>query len=415
MLLTHGAYDAMGGLAGAVAERAERSIAQFLPGGEPALRRLFLMLVRPGQGTPDTRRRVAFADADELTEQMVAVLADARLLVVGSDPVNGARTVEIAHEALIQTWHRLRDWVTADREFLVWRQRLGASLEGWQRSNDDPDLLARGAPLIEAEDWLEHRGGDLSDAERSYVQASMQARLDAEAATRRARRRVVLQLTSGLVFFAVLAAIASGIALQQARAANRERNAAIDAFGDAETSRAAARTAQADEESAEAMSAVLADRLGEAGTDLQAARRRLDEANEAAANGPRLVAAAEEEVARAEANLVSARAAAAQASADADAARAGLAAAERARTDAERQRDDARATQQQAEVDRDAAEESARHADDRFQDLKAEIDALCPGRASLADLIIRFYFVSFDPAKLRVALDQALTENAGCL
>jgi hypothetical protein len=127
MLLTHGAYDAMGGLAGAVAERAERSIARFLPSGEPALRRLFLMLVRPGQGTPDTRRRASFGEADELTEQMVAVLADARLVVVGYDPVNGDRTVEIAHEALIQSWHRLRDWVTADREFLVWRQRLGAS------------------------------------------------------------------------------------------------------------------------------------------------------------------------------------------------------------------------------------------------------------------------------------------------
>ncbi|MFD0345010.1 hypothetical protein ACFQ0M_00815 [Kitasatospora aburaviensis] len=47
-------------------------------------------------------------------------LATTRLLVIGRS-AEGVETVELAHEALINAWDRLRDWVEEDRSFLVWR------------------------------------------------------------------------------------------------------------------------------------------------------------------------------------------------------------------------------------------------------------------------------------------------------
>lgn len=67
---------------------------------------------------------------DELpTEQrdLVPTLADQRLLVIGRS--GDQDSVELAHQALIELWPRLRDWLVADRAFLAWRAALTAQRE----------------------------------------------------------------------------------------------------------------------------------------------------------------------------------------------------------------------------------------------------------------------------------------------
>ncbi|MFN9570037.1 MAG: hypothetical protein ACK59G_08870, partial [Cyanobacteriota bacterium] len=56
----------------------------------------------------------------EILQRFVA----ARLLVSGKD----TGMVEVAHEALLRTWDTLKDWLDDNRAFLLWRQRLEASL-----------------------------------------------------------------------------------------------------------------------------------------------------------------------------------------------------------------------------------------------------------------------------------------------
>ena len=63
-----------------------------------------------GEGTEDTRRRVARAElltgADaEVVAPLLDRLAEARLVTLGED------SVEVAHEALIREWPRLRQWL----------------------------------------------------------------------------------------------------------------------------------------------------------------------------------------------------------------------------------------------------------------------------------------------------------------
>ena len=49
-------------------------------------------------------------DEAAAVEKVVNLLADHRLITVSED------TVEIAHEALIRHWRRLREWLEEDRE-----------------------------------------------------------------------------------------------------------------------------------------------------------------------------------------------------------------------------------------------------------------------------------------------------------
>ena len=60
------------------------------------------------------------------------------------------QTVEVAHEALIASWSRLKGWLNEDRQFLLWRQRLNIHFAEWERTAKDSGTLLRGTPLDEA-------------------------------------------------------------------------------------------------------------------------------------------------------------------------------------------------------------------------------------------------------------------------
>lgn len=98
-------------------------------------------------------------------------LADERLVVTDRDPA-GRETAEVVHEALIQRWPRLRSRMDEDREFRVWQERLRDAVHIWQASNQDSGALLRGAPLTEAESWLQQRPDDLSANEQDFIHIS---------------------------------------------------------------------------------------------------------------------------------------------------------------------------------------------------------------------------------------------------
>ncbi len=61
---------------------------------------------------------------------LVTQLADARLVVTGQD-IDRQNTAELVHEALIQHWNRLQQWLEQDRTFRVWQEQLRVSLNQW--------------------------------------------------------------------------------------------------------------------------------------------------------------------------------------------------------------------------------------------------------------------------------------------
>lgn len=185
-LLTHAAYERSGGLRKAIATKADAAYAKFDGGQQEATRRLMTRLVRvaqPGEDGGDTRRRVRRDELDGDAWKVGEKFAgESRLLVIDAAQA-GTETVEIAHEALIQHWDRLKEWVGANREFLLWRQRLRVYLGEWKKSGP----VLQGKVLNDASDRLKERCDELSDEERQFIELSQETEAEAE----RARRQLI--------------------------------------------------------------------------------------------------------------------------------------------------------------------------------------------------------------------------------
>src|SRR2546425_6054008 len=173
--MTLTSYLESGGVRSAIARTADAVYEQLEPEQEAVARRIFLRLTEPGQGTEDTRRRASLpellpgGDEQAAVEEVLDILARARLITVGLD------VVEVAHEALIREWPLLRRWLDEDREGLQIHRRLTDDSREWLRFDRDPGLLYRGARLSAAEEGAEGRDALLSADEREFLDAGRAA------------------------------------------------------------------------------------------------------------------------------------------------------------------------------------------------------------------------------------------------
>jgi WD domain, G-beta repeat len=102
-----------------------------------------------------------------------------RLLVTGQD--RAARpTVEVAHEALIRTWPRLREWIDANREKLRSRAAVVQANAEWERQGRREDLLLPSGFALERARTLLADPGDLTTDDIQEFIALSAAREQAE-------------------------------------------------------------------------------------------------------------------------------------------------------------------------------------------------------------------------------------------
>ncbi|MBY8874760.1 trypsin-like peptidase domain-containing protein [Micromonospora sp. PLK6-60] len=224
-LLTHQAYDELGGVSGALAGYAEEVYEHGLTEVEqPAARRLLTQLARPAPDGDFARRPIRLVDLDDPLRLGLARLTASRLVVVSRAP-DGAEVADLAHQALIHQWPRLRGWLTEERDFRGWQESLRADLARWEADGRDGGGLLRGAPLATAVRWTREHPEDISAAERGYIRASRAL----------AQRRVRI-LWSVVAVISVLALAAGGLAVlaarQTERADARLRTAASRALAD---------------------------------------------------------------------------------------------------------------------------------------------------------------------------------------
>ncbi|WP_326795476.1 hypothetical protein OG946_08275 [Streptomyces sp. NBC_01808] len=292
--LTEEAYEAAGGVRGAIARTAERVYGELTPPQQRVARRALLRLVSPGEGSQDTRRPAPRAELAEIAAHAGAPggagrdevrtgagarrarwsgrggtdaadgagvseaaggaclrwsregggpgggapesregagsgkparddaaadvgyvlerLVEARLLTLDDD------VVDLAHEALLTAWPRLRGWIEEDRERMRALRRLTEAAHGWEELDRDPGALYRGSRLAQAEELFADRPQELTGGEAAFLAASRAAR-------GRERRRFRGLLTT-LVALVVLALVAGSFAWQQDRAADAEHRRA---------------------------------------------------------------------------------------------------------------------------------------------------------------------------------------------
>ncbi|MFF3276037.1 hypothetical protein ACFYWU_34650 [Streptomyces chrestomyceticus] len=218
--LTLAGYEAAGGIQHALAQSAEAVHDRLSPPQQQLLRWVFLRLIALGEGTDDTKRRVPRAELDAAgpgAAEILDTLAGARLVTLDTD------TVEIAHEALIHAWPRLRGWLTEDRAGLLIHQQLTEAAATWEREHRDPGLLYRGGRLATAREWAERQRADtpLGDKVGAFLAASTRQ----ERRASRLRRAAV----AVLAVLALLASTTAVIAFQQRSTARAERARAVAA------------------------------------------------------------------------------------------------------------------------------------------------------------------------------------------
>jgi WD40 repeat protein/DNA-binding SARP family transcriptional activator len=215
-------YGASGGVEGAVSRLAEQAYATLRGPEREAARRLLLRLSGGDPAAP-VRRRVPVDEldtGDPAPAHALEALTEARLLTVDEG------VVEVAHEALLREWPRLRAWLEVDQEGQRLHARLAEQAREWEERGRDPGVLYRGARLAAALDWLPVHDHDVSARERAFLDRS-QAAADEEAERRRRANRRLRRLLATVGALLVAAVVAGGLALSQ-RAAARQAAVVAD-------------------------------------------------------------------------------------------------------------------------------------------------------------------------------------------
>lgn len=175
-------------------------------------------------------------------ERVIDRYGQARLLTFDQHPVTREPTVEVAHEALLRVWERLRGWIDAVREHLRVQRRLALAASAWVQARRHPDFLANGGQLAQFESLLGSSGDETGDivalstlewefllasiAERDRQHALEHTRQERELAlahesaqAQRAAAQRLRWLVAGLGIFLVVAIVLALVALNQRRIA----------------------------------------------------------------------------------------------------------------------------------------------------------------------------------------------------
>jgi serine/threonine protein kinase/WD40 repeat protein len=177
--LTVDAYNAIGGVTGALARRADDLYASLDEVQQAAARQLFLRLVTLGEGTEDTRRRAPLPELQALSadqsvmDDLITVFSQYRLLTLDRDPLTRLPTVEVAHEALIRRWDRLRDWLNDARDDVRLQRSLASAAAEWELANRDTSYLLTGARLEQFSAWGEMTDLALTRNEQAFLNESI--------------------------------------------------------------------------------------------------------------------------------------------------------------------------------------------------------------------------------------------------
>ena len=214
-------YREIGGVQGAIAQRAEAVYANLTPEQQAAARRMLLRLTEPGEGTEDTRRRASVAEllpTAASPDVVEAVVQPARRRPVACHERDryGREIVDVAHEALIRGWPRLQGWIRENPAGLRIHRRITETAAEWAAAGRDPSYLFSGQRLDEARRWAGDNDDDLNDAERDFLAASGAAKARA-ALTRRRRIQFAIGGTAVAMLLIAIAGLAAFVNWQEAQ------------------------------------------------------------------------------------------------------------------------------------------------------------------------------------------------------
>jgi WD40 repeat protein/serine/threonine protein kinase len=201
LVLTYGSYEDSGGISGALALGAETTYFSLDSLRQQIARQLFLRLVTHNDNSEYTRRRSRRAELYETIvprdalDDVLEAFSKARLLTLtfNFEGSNREPMVEIAHEALIDGWGQLRDWIDASRNDIRLQRLLSSAYAEWQNNQRSPDFLLSAGRLQQFVEWLQNDAIVIPPEERNYLNLSI-AQRDADTAQALAQQQRELEL-----------------------------------------------------------------------------------------------------------------------------------------------------------------------------------------------------------------------------
>ncbi|MFL6673087.1 MAG: winged helix-turn-helix domain-containing protein [Massilia sp.] len=207
--LSFTAFRQVGGVEGAIAQRAEQVVGQFSDAQKAALDRVMslVVVVAANEETVTGRRAPWSALRDDAERQVVAAFVESRLFV--SELMGDVPGFGIAHEAILRRWPRMREWIETHKGALLERGRLAQLAARWASEGRSADLLLPRGKQLEAAKAVQESGVfTLADDEVQLI------RLSVRRSRARDRLRLLVMLTIGVL---AMAAVGLGISATAAR------------------------------------------------------------------------------------------------------------------------------------------------------------------------------------------------------
>jgi len=194
-------YRELGGVRGALQKRVDDLYSHLRQDEKNEVKQIFLRLVDINGSLEEAdlvgravSRRASLSDfSNDLEQRTLQKLVDNNLLVTNipkgeylTSTATGQVTVEIAHEALINSWLTLKSWIDDSKESIIIKNRLTDDTKRWKKLIEEEKVKAReelwGGTKLERilellkERIFEQSLGQLSSDEKQFVGTSVKWR-----------------------------------------------------------------------------------------------------------------------------------------------------------------------------------------------------------------------------------------------
>jgi uncharacterized caspase-like protein len=184
--LTLNSYNELGGLKGTLEKQANQVFENLSTAQQEIAKWIFIELTQLGEDAEDTRRQVTKYQlvetlgrgeySEDLVEEVIGILNDEKARLIVTSDENGVPVVDIAHEALIRHWDKLREWVNKSREQVKQKRDIEKAALEWHKTGKVHEIayLLQGRKLDIAESFLDKI--TLSKIAQEFVKKSIRIR-----------------------------------------------------------------------------------------------------------------------------------------------------------------------------------------------------------------------------------------------